>query len=327
MDTGVIVTTMLATSLSAGHCVKKWKLLLVWGTLAVTMLVLFTPFFISGFIHNQKSDMEVYSGDTILLVNYSDPFWYEEVVVGQVANVNTEQEVRLIKEKCNDLLTYTIDTTFQSPSLNASTPVAILDHQRSFKNYFLSGSVSVTVTATSSSGSESELYLCWFDNYKKYTQFLMNPTANIRQQAWQPCTEFRVNSQPVSITVSNAITQPGYYYIGVAQTSPVILQYAFNLSQEVYNHSDYTTLNCSVTSTVKCNITFDPVYQINTQKECILAYNPFFPNEIVGYCNLETTLEGRVFNTVSISFLLIAIVTAGILCAVAYCCGLCHCNN
>ena len=238
-------------------------------------------------------------------------------------NVNTEQEVRLIKEKCNNLVTYTINTTFQSPLLNASSPVAILDHQRSFKNYFISGRVSVTVVATSSSGSESVLYLCWFNNYKMYNQFHMNPTPSIRQQAWQPCTEFRANSQPVSRTVNNTITHPGYYYIGVAQTSPVTLQYAFNLSQNVYNHSDYTTLNCSVIGSDECSIPFDPVYLIDsTQEECILAFDPLLPDEIVGYLLLEVMLKVRVFNTVSISFGVITVVLLCLLCILAFRCAL-----
>lgn len=331
MDTGVTATTFLATSLPTDYCtlVKKWKLLLC-GALVVAILILIAAFFISGFIQNQQSDMEVYSGDTILLVGNLNPFWYEEVVVGQVATVNTEQEVKLIKEKCNNLKTYTIDTTFQSPSLNASKPVAILDHQRSFKNYFVSGSVSVTVTATSSSGSDSELYLCWFDNYKMYNQFRMNPTSNVRQQAWKPCTEFHANSQPVSMTVSNDITHPGYYYIGVAQSSPVTLRYTFNLSQEVYNHSDYTTLNCSVIGSEKCSIPLDPVYLIDSQKECILAFDPLLPGEILGYSHLEVQFSSRVLNTFSITFgfiLLIVILIAVILCVVAFRCGWCHCND
>ena len=104
MDTGVTATTFLATSLPTDYCthVNKRKLLLC-GALVVAILILIAAFFISGFIQNQQSDMEVYSGDTILLVGNLNPFWYEEVVVGQIATVNTEQEVKLIKEKCNIL--------------------------------------------------------------------------------------------------------------------------------------------------------------------------------------------------------------------------------
>ena len=281
---------------------KTAKILLGILLFAIFLLV----FFLFAFCSDSHLKQSAHPGDTILLVKELDPFWYRGIVVTVSGSTQTEWEVSLFKEKCIDLKTYYTKSHVESRNLTSDgEPVRILEHRSNLDNYFTSGNISVT--AIISSKTKVEIDLCIFDNLQWYQDFYENPTKEAKQKSWKPCLHTYSDVQPTMLTVSYLIDSPSYYFIAVAPTKPVsfTLQYTLDLEQEVYNHSDYEPLNCTVTSTSFCSVSLAGDYLLESRDEwCILAFDPVRPSEDEDYIPLQIHLKSRVFNTFSICVLL-----------------------
>ena len=283
-------------------CTLKTAKILLGILIFATFLGLFLVF---AFCKDSHLRQSAHPGDTILLVKELDPFWYQGIVVSVCGSTQTEWEVSLFKEKCTDLKTYYTESHVESHNLTSNgEPVHILEHRSNRNNYFISGNISVTVLIFSKTGVEIDL--CIFDNLQWYQDFYENPTQEAKQRSWKPCLHAYTDVQPTMLTVSYLIDSPSYYFIAAAPTKPVSfsLRYTLDLQQEVYNHSDYEPLNCTVTSTSFCSVPLTGKYTLESgDKWCFLAFDPVLPSEDVDYIPLQVHLESRALNTFSICVL------------------------
>lgn len=295
-------------------CTKKTGKLILGILFFAIFLGLFS---VLAKCHDSYLKQSAYPGDTILLVKRLDPFWYQKLVVTIGGSPQTEWQVSLFKEKCTDLKTYYTECHVESHNLTSNgEPVRILEHRSNLNNYFISGNISVMVVISSTTGIEIDL--CIFDNLQLYQDFYENPTEEAKQKSWKPCLHAYTGDQPTTLTVSYHINSPSYYYIAAAPTKPLSfsLQYTLDLQQEVYNHSDYEPLNCTVTSTSFCSVSLTGEYALGSGDEwCILAFDPVLPSEDVDYIPLQVHLKSRVLNTFSICVLVI-LLTFTIACTV-----------
>lgn len=252
--------------------------------------------------HDSYLEQSAYPGDTVLLVKGLKPFWKSQVVVTEDGSVQNEWEVNLFMEQCGNLMPYYVQSRKSEPHNLTSDgdPVRILEHRSDLNNYFISGSVSVMLTFFITTSVEMDL--CIFDNIKWYQEFYENPTREAKQNAWEPCTRIFPKFPSTTVILNYTFSDPGYYFIAVAPAEPVhfSLQYALDLQQKIYNHSDYKALNCSVTSGSKCDIPVNGL--LNFSEICILAFDPVLPSEDEDYIPLQVNLQCRVFNFVSIVF-------------------------
>ena len=296
-------------------CTMKTAIILIEILLFAMFLGLF---FVLAFYHDSHLKQSGYPGDTILLVEGLEPFWYQGIVVKAGGSTQTEWEVSLFKEKCTDLKSYYTESHVESRNLTSNgEPVRILEHRSNLNNYFTSGNISVTVLISST--TRVEMDLCIFDNLQWYQDFYENPTKEAKQKSWKPCMHNYTDVQPTTLTVSYLIDSPSYYFIAVAPTKPVSfsLQYTLQLQQEVYNHSDYEPLNCTVTSTSFCSVPLTGEYALGSGDEwCILAFDPVLPSDNEDYIPLQVHLKSRALNTFSICVLGVLLIFVIIACTV-----------
>ena len=252
--------------------------------------------------HDSYLKQSAHPGDTVLLVKGLKPFWNSWVVVTEGGSVQNEWEVSLFVEHCVNLTPYYVKSHKSEPHNLTSDgePVRILEHRSDLNNYFISGSVSVTLKFFITTSIEMDL--CIFDNLQWYQDFYENPTQEAKQNAWEPCTPIFLDFQSTTVVLNYNFSNPAYYFIAVAPAEPVpySLQYALDLQREIYNHSDYEALNCSVTSSSKCDIPINGL--LNMSDICILAFDPVLQSEDEDYIPLQVYLEWRVFNIFSIVF-------------------------
>ena len=278
---------------------KKIAILLI---LFFSSIVLTVPFSKFAYCHNSYLKQSAYPGDTVLLVKGLKPFWNSHVVVTEDGSVQNEWEVNLFMEQCVNLMPYYVQSHKSEPHNLTSDgdPVRILEHRSDLNNYFISGSVSVMLTFFIA--TRVEMDLCIFDDLQLYQDFYENPTKEAKQNAWEPCTRIFPKFPSTTVIHNYTFSDPGYYFIAVAPAEPVhfSLQYALDLQREIYNHSDYKALNCSVTSGSKCDIPVNGL--LNMSEICILAFDPVLPSEDEDYIPLQVYLQCRVFNLVSIVF-------------------------
>ena len=279
-------------------CAVKKTLL---GSISL-FVILLALFFIFAFYHDSYLEQSAYPGDTVLLLKGLKPFWNSHVVVTEDGSVQNEWEVSLFMERCVNLMPYYVQSHKSEPHNLTSDgdPVRILEHRNDLNNYFISGSVSVMLTFFIT--TRVEMDLCIFDNLKWYQDFYENPTQEAKQNAWEPCTRIFPKFPSTTVIHNYTFLDPGYYFIAVSPAEPVhfSLQYALDLQQEIYNHSDYEALNCSVTRGNKCDIPINGL--LNMSEICILAFDPVLPSEDEDYIPLQVYLGRRIFNLVSIVF-------------------------
>ena len=292
-------STFFTDTCASGWSTKQIALIIILFIISIFSAALFLKF---AKCHDSYLEQSAHPGDTVLLVKGLEPFWNSRVAVTEDGSVQNEWVVSLFMEQCVNLIPYYVKSHKSEPHNLTSDgePVRILEHRSDLNNYFISGSVSVTLTFFITTGVEMDL--CIFDNLKWYQDFYENPTQEAKQNAWEPCTRIFIDFQSTTVILDNNFSNPAYYFIAVAPAEPVpfSLQYALDLQREIYNHSDYEALNCSVTSGSKCGIPINGL--LNTSEICILAFDPVLQSEDEDYIPLQVYLECRVFNIFSIVF-------------------------